>query len=372
MNKIQFDNLIKPLTKIYDGLELELIELIYERLNGYSSVSGSLEWYLEKLNDLGVIDKKMLKIMKKDKNKISKILNNIVEKASNNIEDLDLLTNYYKEGKIDINPNKLPKSIAINNIVREAIKDTDNILNLINTKAIEGAKESYKNILNKAYIETTSGIYTYQESIRKAINDMAKEGIKVVNYESGKRISIEAAVRRDIVTRVNKLVGDCEIEHAKQLGTNLMYVDQHLGARIRTKYTKHDYEAHAEWQGKKYMIEGSNEKYDNLYEKTGYGEMLGLKGINCYHNMRPTWEWEKIPNRYDEIDNALMNEKYQKQRETERKIRYLKRERLIAQKQDDVEQLENINKKINDVSKEYNKWLKDNNLTRDYSREYVV
>ena len=30
MNKIQFDNLIKPLTKIYDDLELELIELTDE------------------------------------------------------------------------------------------------------------------------------------------------------------------------------------------------------------------------------------------------------------------------------------------------------------------------------------------------------
>ena len=126
------------------------------------------------------------------------------------------------------------KSESINNLINEALKDTENIMNLINTKAIESTKESYMKILNKAYIETTSGIYTYTESIRRGIKEMAKEGIKGASYESGKTISIEAVVRRDVITRMNKLVGDCELEHAKELGTNLVYVDQHLGARVRT------------------------------------------------------------------------------------------------------------------------------------------
>ncbi len=34
-------------------------------------------------------------------------------------------------------------------------------MNLIQTKAIEGVKETYKDVLNSAYIETSSGIYTY-------------------------------------------------------------------------------------------------------------------------------------------------------------------------------------------------------------------
>ena len=150
-----------------------------------------------------------------------------------------------------------------------------------------------------------------------------------------------------------------------------MYVDQHLGARVRTKYMKNDYEAHAEWQGKKYMIEGSSKEYPNLYEKTGYGEMLGLKGINCYHHMQPTWEWEKIPNIIDEIENKEKYELLQKQRSYERKMRALKRERLIAKETDDKESATKINKKIKSTRDDFNKWLEDNNLTRDYNREYI-
>ena len=301
MNKIQYEKLLKPLIKIYDEIELDLIKNIILRVDNYSDVKGSLKWYLDKLNEIGILDKESLKILKNNKDKISKTLIKIMKDAGHNVDNLELLNNYYEKGLLNVNPLEIYNSTAINNIINNALKDGNSIIDLINTKAIEGTKKAYKDILNKAYVETASGVYTYTESVRRALNEYAKTGIQAVNYESGKSLSIEAVVRRDVITRTNKLVGDVELQHAKELGTNLVYVDQHLGARIRTKYMKHDYEAHFEWQGKKYMIEGFSKEYPNLYDKTGYGEMLGLKGINCYHDIRPTWEWEKIPDRIDEV-----------------------------------------------------------------------
>lgn len=372
MNKIQFDRLLKPLVKIYDDIELDLIKNILDRLENYNSVQGSLEWYLEKLMDLGKLDKDNLKILKDHKEQIELALTEIATFCGYNIDNLEQFNKYYENGLIKVNPSTLNQSIAITNLISEALKDTDDIMNLINTKALEGVKESYKNILNKAYVETASGVYTYTESIRNALKDFAKEGIQTVHYRGGKTLSIESVVRRDVITRMNKLVGDVEIQHAKELDTNLVYVDQHLGARVRTKYMKHDYEAHAEWQGKKYMLEGSSDEYQNLYETTGYGEMLGLKGINCYHNMRPTWEWEKIPDRIDEVENAKVHEQLQQQRKYERKLRQLKRERLIAKESNNIDDYKQVNDKFKETSQEFNKWLEQNDLTRDYNREYVA
>ncbi len=370
MNKIQFDRLIKPLVEIYDDIELDLINNILDRIENYKSVKGSLEWYLDKLSEIGILESSNLKILKKNKKQIEKILKEIVNNAGTNNENLELLTSYYKKGLLNVNPVEIYNSKSINNLVNNALNDSKDILELINTKAIEGANQTYKYIINKAYVETASGVYTYTESIRKALNEMAETGIQTVHYKSGKSIGIESAVRRDVITRMNKLVGDVELNNCKELGTNLVYVDQHLGARVRTKYTKNDYEAHAEWQGKKYMIEGSNNKYDNLYEKTGYGEMLGLKGINCYHNMRPTWEWEEVPDVIDEVANKEKYELYQQQRTYERKIRNLKRKRFVSEKTNDSN-YENINNEYQELSKEFNNWLKDNELNRDYAREYV-
>lgn len=371
MKKYEFDNLLKPLIDIYDEIEMEIIKDILNRLLTYDKNQGSLKWYLEKSKELKVLQQKDLKIINKNKKQIEKILKDILHSAGTKIDNLDNLKKYYEQGLIDKNPLELFESPSANKLINEALKDTYTIMDLINTKAIEGANWVYKNIINKAYIETSSGIYTYIESIRNALDSFAKEGIKTVNYESGVSLSIESAIRRDVVTRVNKLVGDCEIENAKLLGTNLMYVDQHLGARIRTKYTKEDYEVHAEWQGKKYMIEGSNDKYDNLYEKTGYGKMLGLKGINCYHHMHPTWEWEKIPDRIDEVENKERYELLQRQRAYERNIRSLKRQKLVAKEMSSKEDISKINKKIKSTNLKFDNWLEKHNLTRDYNREFV-
>lgn len=372
MTKYEFDSLLKPLVNIYDEIELDIIKDMLTRLETYDDVQGTLKWYLEKLNDLKSFERSNQKLINNNKKNIEKVLKSIVEKSGTKVDNFDKLEEYFNKGLIKNNPNILYNSTSINNLISEAFKDSSNIINLINTTAIEGANKVYRDIINKAYIETGSGIYTYSESIRRALKSFAKEGIKIVNYESGVSLTIESAIRRDVVTRVNKLVGDCEIEHAKELDTNLVYVDQHLGARTRTKYMKHDYEAHEEWQGKKYMIVGSSKEYPNLYEKTGYGEMLGLKGINCYHHMRPTWEWEKIPDRIDEIENKERYELLQRQREYERNIRGLKRARLIAKETDDSEYLSKVNKKMKVVNMNFDNWLEKHKLTRDYNREYLT
>lgn len=371
MKKYDFDKLLKPLIQIYDEIELDIIKNILNKLVKYDNVQGSLNWYLEKLTELKALEKENLKVILKDKSAIQKELEKIIENVGFRVDNLDKLKSYYDKGLIEVDPINLYNSSSIKSLMSEALTDCTTIMDLINTKAIECSNMAYRNIINKAYVETASGIYTYSESIRNALKEFAVQGIKTVNYENGLNLSIESAIRRDVVTRVNKLVGDKEIQEAKELGTNLMYVDQHLGARVRTKYMKNDYEAHAEWQGKKYMIEGSSKEYPNLYEKTGYGKMLGLKGINCYHHMQPTWEWEKIPNKIDEIENKEKYELLQKQRSYERKMRALKRERLIAKETDDKENVTKINKKIKSTSENFNKWLEDNNHTRDYNREYV-
>lgn len=370
MDKITFDRLIKPLVDIYDEIELDIIRDILNKLESYNSVSGSIEWYLEKLQDLGALKRNTLNILKKDKSKINKVLKEVISDSSQ-IDSMEKLQSLFDNKLLDRSPLEIFNSASINNLINNATKDVNDIMNLIDSKVLEGTDEAYKKILNKAYIETSSGVYSYQESIRNALKEFAKEGIDAGHYANGRSISIEAIVRRDVITRTNKLTGDITLETAKEIGTNLVYVDQHEGARIRTPYMKNDYEAHAEWQGKVYMIDGSNDKYDNFYEKTGYGEMLGLKGINCYHDFRPFFEGEKVPKRITEEDNKEQYELFEKQRSFERRIRELKREKEIY-KSIDKDEYKKVSNKLKNKNNEYDEFLKQNDLRRDYSREYIA
>lgn len=371
MNKQKFNELLKPLLEIYDSIEMDMILDMLDRIDNYNSVKGTLKWYLDKLTELKVFEKYNKEIVKKNKKQIKKALEEILESASKNAISVDTLETFNKYTKSNITIDDIYNNNSATNIIKEALKSTKNICNLINTKAIQAANEEYRNILNKAYLETSTGIYTYDQSIKLAIDKMAENGIMMANYTSGRKISIESAVRRDVITRANKLVGDIELEAAKEMDTNLVYVDQHLGARTRNKYMTHDYEAHDEWQGKVYMIEGSSDKYDNFYEKTGYGEMLGLKGINCYHDFRPYFEWEGIPKEVDINESRRIRKLYDKQREYERKIRHLKREKIINGKMGNTDDYKKAKEKLALINHEYNDFLKENNLNRKVNREYV-
>lgn len=371
MNKRQFYELLKPLIEIYDSIEKDMILDLLERIENYDGVKGTLKWYLDKLNELKVFEKHNVSIINKNKQEIKKTLEDILEYSTKNTISVDNLESFNKYNNSNITINEIYDSVSATNLLKEALSSTESICSLINTKAIEAAQEDYKNILNTAYLETSTGVYTYTQSIKRAIDKMAENGILMANYDSGRRISIESAVRRDVVTRVNQLVGDVELHTAQDImKTNLVYVDQHLGARTRTKYTKEDYEAHDEWQGKVYMIEGSSDKYPNFYKATGYGKMLGLKGVNCYHDFRPYFEWEKIPKPIDIEESKKEYELLQKQRTYERQIRRLKRERDIYKKFD-KEKYKKVSTELKNTNKEYNEWLDSNNKKHDYNREYV-
>lgn len=372
MNKDKFYNLLTPLVDLYSDIEKDMILDILERIDNYNGKKGTLKWYLDKLTEFKVFEKHNVSIINKNKKEIKRILKDIIETSAKNSISIDTLETYNKHYDTNLSVQDIFNSASANNLISEALKNTDDITKLINTKAIEAANKEYRNILNTAYLETSTGIYTYDKSIKLAIDKMAENGILMANYDSGRRISIESAVRRDIVTRVNKLVGDVELTTAKDImQTNLVYVDQHLGARTRTKYTKNDYEAHDEWQGKVYMINGSNEKYDNLYEKTGYGEMLGLKGINCYHDLRPYFEWETIPKPIDIEESRKERELLDTQREYERNIRTLKRQKIIDKKMGYEEDYRNVSKKLTKVNMEYDSWLNEHDKIRNKNREYI-
>ena len=371
MDDAKLEVLIKPLIKIYDNLELELIKDIAIRLNTYTGIEGSLKWYLDKLQEIGGFNKENLALLSEYAGKSQNEVKRILKLAGYDVSKLDKYKDYIDDEQLLNNPTQMYESLAVKNIIENSIKETNSLMETIQTKAIESAKESYMQILTDAYIKVSSGVYSYDQAIKQGLKKMAQEGFTGATYKNGKRLSLESTVRRDVLTKCHQLTGDIQIEKAKQLGTNLVYVTQHLGARIRTPYTKEDFEVHADWQGKVYMLDGSSDKYDNFYEKTGYGEMLGLCGVNCRHNFYPTFEWEKHPERVDQKENEKAYILSQEQRKYERKLRSLKRQREVSKILNDTDELKKISIETKVFNKNYNRFLEENNLQRDYSREYI-
>ena len=101
-------------------------------------------------------------------------------------------------------------------------------------------------------MQVQSGAVSYSQAIGEAVRQLADSGLKTVNYESGHVDSADAAVRRAVMTGVNQLNQKYREQSMDYLGTDLVEVTAHLGARNIDG--PNGWENHAKWQGKVYRL----------------------------------------------------------------------------------------------------------------------
>lgn len=365
--------LTQPIIAIYNQIEMELLEKVAKRFDVYDKVGGSLEWQLRKLDELGALTNEAVKVISSMSKRGEKEIAQMLNDASLGNIDMNLLETAFINGFIFVDPKKLMQSEALRATVELSYKELGKTYKLIQTKAIESTKQAYMDIINRAYIETASGIYDYNTSIRGALRDMADQGISGATYRRGNKIvkySIEGTVRRDTITAVHQLANKGAEQATKEIGAEYVEVSAHIGARV----AKDPIGNHAGWQGKVYRLNGSEPKYPNLTERTGYPvDIRGLGGVNCRHRMFPFFPGISVPNKHqiDEKENERVYKATQIQRGMERKIRALKKRLTVAKASGDVEQAMAYRKALTEQQKQIEKFCKDNNLRRQTEREMV-
>lgn len=365
--------LTQPIIAIYNQIEMALLEQVAKRFDVYDKIGGSLEWQLKKLDELGALTTESVKVIasmsKRGKKEIAKMLKD----ASLGNIDMDLLDTAFTNGFIFVDPKKLMQAEALKATIELSYKELGKTYKLIQTKALESTRQAYMDIINRAYIETASGVYDYNTSIRGALRDMADQGIAGATYRRGNRYvkySIEGTVRRDTITAVNQLANKGAEKTTKEIGAKYVEVSAHIGARVSDT---NPIANHAGWQGKVYKVEGADE-YPNLKESTGYpDDIQGLGGVNCRHRMFPFFPGISVPNPHqiDEEENKKVYEATQKQRAMERNIRAIKKRLIVAKASGDIEKAKEYRKRLTEKQAELEKFCKKHGLRRQTEREMV-
>lgn len=256
----------------------------------------------------------------------------------------------------------LPKNAKQLNMTAAEIRKLENIYNrtdkivqnMCRTMPAAG-NELYVELCDKAFLEARAGV-PIGDAIVNAITEASKNGIHVINYDSGREDRAEVAISRSVRTAINKANGEIVLTRCGEMGIGYVKVSEHMGARV-TK--REDYTNHAMWQGKIYsldykakelkpyredvpkeekgfkwlrnlkkMIQGKfkTDDYPDFVEVCGYGKMLGICGINCRHTFSPFLPdvMEDDGSQIDEDANEEQFRLLQKQRSMERSIRKTK------------------------------------------------
>ena len=223
--------------------------------------------------------------------------------------------------------------------------------NLVNTVMLESGMQSYVRvingvvqyeqaamsaaqalkaleILNAETGKVAAGVSSRQESLRRAVQNLAEAGLTGFVDRGGRNWAPETYVNMAIRTTCGNIARDAVFARNADYGNDLVWVRTKSAARPLCY----------PWQGKIISMTNRSGYVEDLHgekhriypvSETSYGEPAGLWGINCGHVPPNPF----IPGgslirgkAVDEKANAEAYQESQKQRAIERKIRKAKRE----------------------------------------------
>lgn len=364
----------KQAIQIYQDLELQIIEEIAKRIANFGYANTVVLNDIKIAQEMGFLYEDIIKLVANYNDtsyeKVAEIFNNA------GVQTLKFDDKIYTEAGLNPIPiNQSPSMVQLLNSTIE--KTSGNLQNLVMTTATN-SQTAFYNAMNMAYMEVSTGVKSYSQSIIDSISKIANLG-GVITYPSGRNMSLESAVRMNIITGVNQTCGKLQELRANELGWDLMELTAHSGARP----------SHASWQGK--IVSRSGQKGYLSLRDIGYGEATGFKGINCRHDWYPyykgsartytqkelnKWKNEKVEYNGKKISKY---EAIQKQRYFERKIRQnkkdLKAQQAILTSNDeniDIKQVQDEIRNIKATQKDHNAQLNDflnqTGLRKDNSR----
>lgn len=272
----QLEQLPNNLVRLYGQLEEDILADMAARINATNLFIPATDWQFQKLAEMQSSYADILKRLSDASSKTEAELRELMQTAAS--ESLKYDDAIHQAAGKSLSP--LNQSAALLATLNAGIKRTNGYFeNLCRTTANHGSRQ-FADVLDRAYMQVISGAFTKEQAIKMAVKDLASQGIHAAQYKNGRTMSLEAAVRMNVVTGVNQTCAQLQLERADQADCDLVEVSAHAGARPD----------HELWQGKIYSRSGNHAKYPDFVSSTGYGTVTGLCGANCRHNFYPFYE----------------------------------------------------------------------------------
>jgi hypothetical protein len=258
-------------------LSMRIMEDVVDRISKIDDISRSADYQIYMLSRLGLssdtIRKAIQTALQKSDAEIDRIYDEIIREGYSRDEDL-----YKATGKpFTRYDDNLILQQTIEAVKRQTKADLVNITQTTgfgvqrgNNMYYQSTTEFIHNILDQAEMDIVSGAFDYNTTIKNAIKDMTRSGVRSLDYESGWHNRIEVAVRRAVMTGVTQVTNKINDMNAEKLGTDYFEVSWHATARP----------SHQIWQGRVYSRQ-------QLIDICGLGSGPGLCGWNCYHSYYP-------------------------------------------------------------------------------------
>lgn len=358
------EGLSDEIVEIYAQLEADILQDMARRIARLGKVTESTKWQAQLLAESGALRKNVNRLAKKyDKSvqdEIKAIYNDALIKAAK--ADNMIFKDALGHGVSDQNAQ----------LMLSSIQKTYSDLSRLTITTAYTTERKFIMQANAAYMQVASGAFDYDTATRNACDNLAKDGVTMVQYRNGTpvQLTIESAVRMNILTGINQTAANMTLNNCEELGCDLVEVSAHIGARP----------SHAEWQGRIFSLSGKSSKY-RPFSDCRQGEPDGICGINCRHSFYPYFEGMERHYTQDDLDeiskqtveyNGQKMTRYdaeEKLRGIERNIRKYKRQAL-TESAGGVDNTK-ARQKIGEWQAAARDFTKQTGIERDSTREFI-
>lgn len=367
----QLDIWSSEIAHLYQSLEGEIIRLIIDRIKkrGIESVA---QWQLEHLRDLRLLNKEVAEML-------ADVTNIAEEEVLKRFEQAELGAVESVDSPLGIENASIPNRLdtVMQGYYNQAWSGIDNLVNqtLVSTNYEAGSivTREYTDVLNRTSALFNTGIYTQEQAVKKAVQELAQRGIRSTFIDKGGHTwSLERYTRTVMKSTLGNTYNAVKKERMEEMGVYTVVVTSHMGAR----------DACSKIQGQVVDLRLPSEipedsPYKSIYDPSWgakYGEPGGHRGINCAHDHIPFIHGVNTNNQlqFDPVKNKLVAKAQSRQRELERRIVKYKKNLMVSENfgSGDVQHWKSMVSKSQKAMREH---LDKNSeyLSRNYAREQV-
>lgn len=369
----------------YEELQEWTIKQIAERIGRTLAVSGTSEYQIRRLQEIGLFNKDLNKKIAEITGLSVKEVNKIFKQAgkTNLIGDKSL----FEQAGQEYVP--FSKSVEMQNLTSLfALKVNDELINITQTMAFNSSdkmlnglvsvKDYFVETLDLQFNGVQSGLITFDDAIRNVVGDMTQSGVRTVDYDSGTSNMIDVAVRRSVLGGIKDMTNKQAEINAEIVGTTCFEITWHSGHRPSHR-----------WGGRRFDTTGKHYPTEQkLYEKYHdpvSGEVGTLDDYNCYHEklaVHPETPPIYSDERLAELEaSELETKEYegkeftpyearQKQRQLERTMRKVRLEAVGYKQAGDDKRYLQKKARYYSYRRRYQEFSKEMGLKTEYQRVY--
>lgn len=289
------------------------IDLITERF--LNRINKANEFFLTKIGESVKKIRKLtptqaqqlVQILKYNGN-YEEIINEISRLTNLNIQDIDTIFNemakkdylfaekFYKYRGVEYVPYSENKALlrqvsALASITKQEMYNYARATNLGysirdlqgNVKFV-GLRETYNRVLDEAVLNVGTGVDTFDNAMSKIMKDIGGNGLKTVDYASGRSVRLDSVARMHLKGALRNLHNEVQKQVGEEFGFDGYEISVHSNPAVD----------HEKIQGRQFSIEEYNKLNNGLKAKDYTGKTFTLdhdhkngfrpiSTMNCYH-----------------------------------------------------------------------------------------